>query len=261
MMRFGRTNVSFQPAAYPELRPEPEVTATSVRLVQTAGGRPGVPAPRVVKAWPFVQWLGPSVWTTLALAIHADGTSEGELTGATTFPRHWIYDARGRLVAKSGLIDFDDWYHSAFGQHTPWGNEETPAFVAMAESALERQLSTTIMREGAEPHLQPLAAGRVLFRQGDPGDDLYLLLDGVLAVEVDDEKVADVGPGAVVGERSILETGTRTSTLRAVTDCRLARASATKVDRSALADLAEGHRREKRSEEESDGSGASGSAG
>jgi hypothetical protein len=243
LMRFGKTNVAFQPTAFPDLRAV-EATPTGVRFTQTAGGRPGVPAPRMVKDWPFVQWIGPSVWTTLSLTINVEGTADAEMTGATTFPRHWIYDDGGRLVAKSGLIDFDNWYHSAFGQHTPWGDEETPAFVAMAETALERQLSTTIMRDGAEPDLERVAEGRLLLRQGDPGDDLYLLLDGVLAVEVDGTKVAEVGPGAVVGERSILSGGTRTSTLRAVTDCRVARAPASKIDRASLARLAEGHRRE-----------------
>jgi Cyclic nucleotide-binding domain len=256
-MEFGRTSVAFQPTAFPDLRPEPVVTPSSVRFVQTAGGRPGVPAPRTVSKWPFVQWVGPSVWTTLALTINADGTFSGELTGATAFPRHWIYDDAGRLVAKSGLIDFDDWYHNAFGQHTPWGEEETPAFVTMAESALERQLSTTIMRGGERPELQRLPSGNVLFRQGDAGADLYLLLDGVLAIQVDGEKVAEVGPGAVVGERARLESGTRTSTVRAVTECRLARAPSSGIDRSALAALAEGHRREDAPREQ----GGPGSAG
>ena len=243
-MEFGRTSVAFQPTAFPDLRPGPEVTGSSVRFVQTAGGRPGVPAPRTVSKWPFVQWVGPSVWTTLALTINADGSSSGELTGATPFPRHWIYDDAGRLAAKSGLIDFDDWYHNTFGQHTPWGDEDSPAFVAMAESALERQLSTTIMRGEHEPEMVRLPRGDVLFRQGDAGADLYLLLDGVLAVDVDGDQVAEVGPGAVVGERAGLEAGLRTATLRAVTGCRLARAPSSSIDHAALAELSEGHRRE-----------------
>jgi hypothetical protein len=244
LMRFGRTRIAFLPTAFPELRPEPEVNATSVRFVQTAGGRPGVPAPRVVRERPFFQWFGPTVWTTLALTIDANGTSRGELIGASSFPRHWLYDERGVLVAKSGLIDFDEWYHTAFGAHTPWGREDTPAFVATAESALERQLSTTIMRAGAKPRLVEIGAGEVLVEQGEPGRRLYLVLDGVMRVEVDGEVVAEVGPGAVVGERSILEAGVRTSTLRAVTPCRLAEAEPDMIDRDALIDLAACHRRE-----------------
>ena len=62
---------------------------------------------------PFLQWRGPTVWTTLALTITASGTFHGELVGVSTFPRHWVYDHRGQLTAKSGLIDFDEWYRRA----------------------------------------------------------------------------------------------------------------------------------------------------
>jgi hypothetical protein len=244
LMRFGRTRVAFLPTAFPELRPEPGAGATSVRFAQTAGGRPGVPAPRLVPKRPFFQWLGPSVWTTLELTIDADGSSRGEMTGASTFPRHWLYDNAGKLVAKSGVVDFDTWYRSAFGSHSPWGNEDTPAFVAMAETALERQLSRTIMRRGAKPRFESVPAGAVLVEQGQPGTHLYLLLDGVMGVEVDGEQVAEVGPGAVIGERSVVEAGRRTATVRAVTDCRVAEADADAIDRAALEALAEGHHRE-----------------
>jgi len=244
LMRFGRTRVAFLPTAFPDLRPEPEVGPASVRFVQTAGGRPGVPAPRRVRDRPFFQWLGPTVWSTLALTINVDGSAHGEMVGASTFPRHWLYDHTGNLVAKSGVIDFEDWYRSAFGRHSPWGDEDTQPFVTMAETALERQLSTTIMRGGANPKLTTVSAGEVLFGQGEAGRELYLLLDGVMGVDVDGERVAEVGPGAVVGERSIVEAGTRTSTLQAITDCRLAMAEADMIDQAALAELAAGHRRE-----------------
>ena len=167
------------------------------------------------------------------------------LAGASTFPRHWVYDERGVLSAKSGLIDFDEWYRGAFGPHSPWGDENSPAVVTMTESALERELSSTIMRGGRRPTMVKLAADETLVEQGQPGNELFLLLDGMLAVEVDGAIVAEVGPGAVVGERALLEGGTRTSTLRAVTDCRLAKADAAQLDPAALAELARGHRRER----------------
>jgi Cyclic nucleotide-binding domain len=244
LMGLGRAQIAFQPVAFPDLEPEPEVTATSVRFRRTAGGRPGVPAPRRVRGKPFLQWRGPTVWTTLTLTINADGTSAGELVGASTFPRHWVYDDGGVLVAKSGLIDFDEWYRGAFGSHSPWGDEDSPAVMAMAESSLERGMSSTIMRQGRRPALVEVAAGELLVEQGEPGTDLYLLLDGIIAVEVDGRVVAEVGPGAVVGERALLEQGVRTSTLRAVTDCRLARANGDDLDQAALAERAAGHHRE-----------------
>ena len=194
---------------------------------------------------PYIQLRPPTVWTTLKLTLHADGTSEGELTGATPFPRHWVYDAEGKLVAKSGMIDFKEWYTKVFGKkHTPWGNEDSAAFVTTVETALERQLSSTIMRGGKKPKIRKVKEGGTLVEQGQPGEDLFLLLDGVLAAELNGEKINELGPGAILGERAILEGGARTLTLRALTPVKVAVAAADQVDREALAQVATGHRRE-----------------
>ena len=117
-------------------------------------------------------------------------------------------------------------------------------FGEIAESALERQLSTTIMRGGAKPAVRKLAKGMLLAEQGDPGQDIYLLLDGVLSVSVDGTQVGELGPGAVMGERALLEGGRRTATLRAVTDCIIATAAKDQIDRGSLSSLAELHHRE-----------------
>jgi hypothetical protein len=243
-MRLGPRELVFEPTAFLPIRKEPEIGDGSVRFVQTAGGRPGVPAPRRVNRPPFIQIAGPTVWTTLSLTIHADGRSEGELTGASPFPRHWIYDSTGKLVQKSGLIDFKDWYRNAFGQKTPWGDEDSPAFVTEVESSLERELSRSIMSAGAKPEIGRLKEGHVLVEQGAPGSDMFLLLDGALAVEVDGEVLAELGPGLIVGERAALEGGRRTSTLRAVTPCKIATFNSRQVSPETMARLAEGHRRE-----------------
>ena len=73
---------------------------------------------------------------------------------------------------------------------------------------------------------------------------MFLLLDGVLEVLVDGELVAELGPGAVGGERALLGEGYRTATLRARTPVRVATADAQHVDAAALEELASGHRRE-----------------
>jgi hypothetical protein len=178
------------------------------------------------------------------LTIHTDGSSEFEVIGASTFPRHWVYNREGKLAAKSGMTDFGEWYKNAFGKHTPWGDEESPALITVAETALERQLSATIMRAGKKPKIRKLAQGKTLVEQGSRGDCLYLLLDGILSVTVDGEKVAELGPGALIGEHAILGDGTRTATLQAVTPVRVAVAAADQVEREALVELAGGHRRE-----------------
>jgi hypothetical protein len=245
--RFGwgpRREVTFQPVSFPELRATPKITATGARFSQTTGGRTGAPMPRPVSGKPYVQWLAPTVWTTLALTIGADGSSHGEMTGASAFPRHWFYDHRGQLAAKSALAEFGEWMNTARGQHSPWEREDSQPRVAVAETALERQLSATIMRGGAKPAIRKLVTGTLLAEQGEPGDDIYLLLDGVLSVWVDGAQVGELGPGAVIGERALLEHGHRTATLRAVTNCMIATAAKNHIDRDSLASLAERHHRE-----------------
>src|SRR5205823_14666615 len=145
---------------------------------------------------------------------------------------------------KSGLADFRDWYRKSFGRHSPWGDEDSPALVTAVETALERSLSVQLMHGGAKPSIRSLKAGDVLVRQGAPGTNVYLVLDGVVRVERDGERLAEYGPGAMLGERAVLEGGTRTSTLVAVTRCRVASVPAVQLDLSDLAELATGHRRE-----------------
>jgi hypothetical protein len=244
MRVLGRT-LTIPGVAYPIIRPEPEVHADRVRFVQTAGGRTGAPMPRPVRRPPFVRVVPPTAWTTLALTIHADGRAEHEVVGVSPFPRHWVYDAEGRLVAKSGFVDFRTWSEANIGDHTPWGDlDDTAALVTEAETGLERELSRRIMRDGERPQLRRLARDELLTRQGDAGTELYLLLDGVVVVEVDDEPLAELGPGSVVGERAVLEGGLRTASLRATTPLKVAVARADQLEPAVLTRLASGHRRE-----------------
>ncbi len=234
----GVKDITIPGVVFDVLRPEPEVQEDAVRFVQTVGGRAGFPAPRRVTGKPFVRIHSANAWTTLALTIRTDGTSEHQLVGASTFPRHWIYDGEGNLVAKSGTIDFKAWYSGAHGERTPWGDEESDAFVTAAESALEREISRKLMAGKMITEPRTLEPDETLVEQGAPGDELYLVLDGVLAVEIDGEAVAEIGPGAVVGERALLEGGIRTATLRAQTRCRIAVIPGDLIDRQELEDLA-----------------------
>jgi hypothetical protein len=243
-VRLGSLTHSFQAVALPDLRREPERGDSWMRFVQTAGGRTALPMPRRVRRRPFVQWQAPLVWTTLSLTLHADGRAEYAVDGASRFPRHWIYDAGGQLAHKSGLTEFADWMRVSFGRHTPWGDADSPALVTAVETALERTLSVQLMQGAAKPRISSVQAGTELVRQGEPGSEIYLVLDGVVRVDRDGNRLAEYGPGALLGERAPLEGGTRTSTLVAVTPCRIASIDAGQLDPAALAELATGHRRE-----------------
>jgi hypothetical protein len=245
-LRVGSREATFQAVALPDLCPDPVVSEGAVVFTQTTGGRTGVPAPRRVRRPPFVQFSAPLAWTTLSLTIRADGSSSHELTGASPFPRHWMYGSTGHLEAKSGLIDFSEWSKTAFGKHSPWGDADSAALSTAVETALERELSVSLMQGDVNPTIRKVKAGAAITEQGAEEDDVFLVLDGVVSVEVDGDVLVELGPGALLGERALLEGGKRTSTLRAVTACKLAVVSSDHLDRSALEELSKSHRREEK---------------
>ncbi len=72
-----------------------------------------------------------------------------------------------------------------------------------------------------------LPRGESLFAEGDPGDRLYLILDGKIklgATSGDGREtlLAILGPGEMFGELSLFDPGPRTATASALTDAHLA---------------------------------------
>jgi hypothetical protein len=243
-LKFGPKVARFPAIPLPMLRPDPVVTDASVTFIQTFGGRMSLPAPRHVGRRPFFQVASSVAWTTLQLTIRMDGGVEHKVLGASPFPRHFIYDDAGTLVEKSGLVDFNTWYRDSFGDHTPWGQSDSPALITEVETALERELSTFVMQGPFRPEHVRLNPGETLVEQGEEGEDVFLLLDGILAVEVNGEVLAEIGPGAILGERARLEGGRRAATLRAVTPCRAAVVPGDLFPERDLELVAVGHRRE-----------------
>jgi NTE family protein/lysophospholipid hydrolase len=83
---------------------------------------------------------------------------------------------------------------------------------------------------------QVLPPGSVLFREGEPSDAMYLVLRGELQATVADAQqgeivVGRIGPGEPVGEMQILSGGTRTATVRAISEAEIVRASRHAVER------------------------------
>jgi hypothetical protein len=212
----GGLRRQFEAVALPDLQMPVETGPGWIRFIQTAGGRTGLPAPRRVRRRPFIQWQAPLVWSTLHLTLHAEGPPTFEVAGASRFPRHWVYDHDGRLAAKSGLTDYRDWYRKSFGKYTPWGEQDSPALVTAVETALERSLSVTLMDRRSKPKFRTLKAGDTLVTEGEEGSDVFLVLDGVMRVEKGGERLAEYGPGAILGERSGLEGGRWWRSRRAV---------------------------------------------
>jgi len=66
-----------------------------------------------------------------------------------------------------------------------------------------------------------LPAGRVLMREGDSGDEFYLVLEGSVRVDRGGATVATLGPGQFLGEIALVDHGPRTATATCETACRL----------------------------------------
>ena len=105
----GPLKITFPGVAYPVLRQPPVVANGQARFTQTAGGRTGAPLPRRIDRPPFLRISGPTVWSTLTLDIAANGTPVFELSGASPFPRQWVYDGNGDLVLKTATTDWKTW--------------------------------------------------------------------------------------------------------------------------------------------------------
>jgi CRP-like cAMP-binding protein len=94
---------------------------------------------------------------------------------------------------------------------------------ALRNMALCRTLSSAELESIA--HIvqeRAVAAGKDLFREGDQGDGLYLVVSGeinVIKLGAGGEIVlAKMGPGAVLGEMSLITSDARSATGRAVGD-------------------------------------------
>src|SRR6516162_11213535 len=78
----GSLNMLLATKANPEIRPEPEVTADTVRFVQTAGNRPAFSFLKPSARWPFLVTRPFTIWTTVELTVRADASSTQRLAGA-----------------------------------------------------------------------------------------------------------------------------------------------------------------------------------
>jgi CRP-like cAMP-binding protein len=107
----------------------------------------------------------------------------------------------------------------------------TPLFAGLAREALE-----SLVERLSLVHLAP---GEVLFREGDPGDALYVIAEGELAVQAEGPprvEMARLGAGAFIGEVALMTDQPRSATVTAVQDAELLR-----IDRATLAHVLAEH--------------------
>jgi CRP-like cAMP-binding protein len=85
-------------------------------------------------------------------------------------------------------------------------------------SGLSKKQLSTITQQVDELDVQ---SGKELARQGDFGQEFFVIVDGTAEVERDGARIAELGPGEFFGEMALLEEDRRTATVRATTPMRV----------------------------------------
>jgi CRP/FNR family transcriptional regulator, cyclic AMP receptor protein len=82
-------------------------------------------------------------------------------------------------------------------------------------------MSVTIDMFRNTREFQTFGAGTVIFREGDPGDRMYVVLEGQIDLLVKGKRVDSLGPGGVFGEMAIIDATPRSATAIAARDTQL----------------------------------------
>ena len=94
-----------------------------------------------------------------------------------------------------------------------FGADRVPLFRAFSTAEL-----AAVARAGRDVRVE---AGQTLCRQGESGEEFFLILEGEVEIERDGEQVARLGPGGFFGELALLTSRPRTATVGAMTDTAL----------------------------------------
>jgi CRP/FNR family transcriptional regulator, cyclic AMP receptor protein len=70
-------------------------------------------------------------------------------------------------------------------------------------------------------NLIELQAGLVLFSEGEPGQSMYVLMEGSAAICVGGEVIEIAAPGALLGEMALVNSSLRSATVITRSDCRV----------------------------------------
>lgn len=91
-----------------------------------------------------------------------------------------------------------------------------------------------------------LSAGEVVAKQGEPGNELYVIWDGLVEVvheetpqDTTPRTVVNLGQGQLFGEMALVDLGPRSATVRVVSD----RATLQAIDRESFNEVCETHHR------------------
>lgn len=108
---------------------------------------------------------------------------------------------------------------------------QTPLFAGLSQEALEKLVQQLT--------LVHLGVGEILFHEGDPGDALYVIVEGQVAVLAEGPprvEMARLGAGSFIGEVALMTDQPRSATVQALEDAELLR-----IDRKTLSNVLSTH--------------------
>jgi CRP-like cAMP-binding protein len=119
------------------------------------------------------------------------------------------------------------WHRGSHGPDAAARNRIAQREVALRCVDLFRPLSQeNLVRLAQLAETRLFAANEVIIRQGDPGDEMFILLGGQVSVTLQQadgtgRRAADLGPGSFFGEMSLMTGAPRTATVTALEECEL----------------------------------------
>ena len=85
---------------------------------------------------------------------------------------------------------------------------------AMSEPTLE------LFRHVKE--VESFTQGQTIFQEGQPGEVMYVVIEGEVDILLHNKVLSTVGPGGILGEMALIDKKARSGTAVAKTDCKLA---------------------------------------
>ena len=246
-LALGPKAMTFEAVALPDLSPEPEVGEGWVRFRRTAGrthGRPDAAArqPPALRQDRRRRWRGRRWRSRCAPTAPPPASWSGPAPSPAT----------GSTARTAGSRPSRASSTSRRGSATPSARTRrgaTPTRRRSSPRSRRRWSGRSRPRScgaGSSPRSARPRRGRPSWPRATRARSCSCSSTGCCGSTWTATPLAELGPGALLGERAVLEGGRRTASLVAVTACKVAVASAADIDREALRELSEGHRREER---------------
>uniref|UniRef100_A0A3B3SH53 cGMP-dependent protein kinase n=1 Tax=Paramormyrops kingsleyae TaxID=1676925 RepID=A0A3B3SH53_9TELE len=144
---------------------------------------------------------------------------------------HRLLSVHRRLRAKEGVsAEPTSGHYCAEAQGQPCSlervrkNSSTKKLInsALMNNDFLKRLEPQHMREVVEcMYEQTYTQGQLVIKEGEPGNYLYVLAEGLLEVNQNEKLLGQMGPGTAFGELAILYNCKRTATVKAVSQARI----------------------------------------